>query len=327
MFFVWIGKTIKMKYVYFYRMDQGMKSHNLILVTGLLRSGTTWTGKTLAYARGIKYLNEPFNLDRHRKNCPVKYSFQYVDSQEPAAFQGEIREYIDRISGSPIFCIADQYRQSKKYKTYRNFFKVLSEPKNIYGRPLMKDPMAILSSEWIYTTFQAKVIVVLRNPFAFVASLKTAGWSIPFADILAQERLVNELPSEYLPLIRQYASHPPDLVDQGILIWNIGFSRIRYFSDRYRETWRFVRHEDLSKDPVNEFEKLFSYLNLEFSTKVKERIRKETDGSSVSRLSRDSVQNLDTWRSRLTVEEIERIKAGTLSLFSHFYDPKDFGMI
>lgn len=304
--------------------ESNLKNKKLILITGLLRSGTTWVGKIIASEKGIKYLNEPFNPDRGRKDFPLGAYFYYIDEHHSIVEQESVKGYINHMIHSPTFYFTDQIRLYKKYNilTLKNIGK-LFHLKHIHGRPLMKDPMAILSAEWIYKTFHADVVIVLRNPVAFVASLKTAGWSIPFSDLLAQELMLTEHFKEYVPLIRQYSIHQPDIIDQGILIWNIVYSRIRTYFENYKNTWYFVKHEDLSKNPLHEFSRLFRFLDIDCSEKLKSIIVKSTDGSSINRLSRESIQNLETWKTRLTPGEISRIKTGTHLLYSFFYDSQD----
>ncbi len=301
-----------------------MNKKNLILVTGLLRSGTTWTGKTIAAAKGIKYLNEPFNLDRQRKNCPFKYYYQFIDSNDKISDQTAIIDYINHISQSPTFYVSDQMRLMFRYKAFKNILPLLWGKKNFFGRPLMKDPIAILSAEWIYKTFGADVVIVLRHPAAFIGSLKTAGWAIPFPHLLEQKRMLNMYFNEFIPKLESYSKNHYDVIDQGILIWNIVYSRIKYYSDIYKNEWYFIKHEALSKNSIVEYTKLFNFLGIEFSDKIKSIIAKSSDGSSINHLSRNSVQNLETWKTRLTQEEISRIKSGTSNLYSYFYDEKDW---
>lgn len=297
---------------------------NMILVTGLLRSGTTWTGKTIALARGVKYLNEPFNPDRQRKNSPLTTYYQYLDAGCPAAEQEAIRQYLDHLCRNPFFYLFDQLRLIKRYKAYKNLRPLLLGKKNMWGRPLMKDPIAILSAEWIYQTFRADVVIVLRHPAAFIGSLKTAGWSIPFNGLLAQEERLKPHLDQFSQIIRQYAETPPDVIDQGILIWNIIYSRILRYREKYGSKWYFVKHEALSKNPLEEYSKLFRFLGLAFTPKVREKIIRSSDGSAIGRLSRNSVQNLDTWKTRLTPEEIRRIRQGTAPLYTHFYEEEEW---
>jgi hypothetical protein len=136
--------------------------------------------------------------------------------------------------------------------------------------------------------------------------------------------MLNEHFKPFIPLIEEYSGSQHDLIDQGILLWNMAYFRIREYQEKYGTCWYFVRHEDLSKDPIPEFSKLFQYLDIEFSDKLKSKIIRSTDGSTINRHSRNSIQNLETWKTRLTPEEISRIKVGTSKLYSFFYEEKDW---
>lgn len=108
-----------------------MKKHNLILITGLLRSGTTWTGKTIARAKGLKYIIEPFNPDRQRKNCPVRNFYQIIDRTDPPEIQDKTERYIKTMINSPPFYLFDQIRLGKRYGNKVNLKNPIIE-KNIF---------------------------------------------------------------------------------------------------------------------------------------------------------------------------------------------------
>jgi len=82
-----------------------MKKNNLILVTGLPRSGTSWVGNTIAQGSSIKYLNEPFNTERGRKNCPLIHHYQHVDDNDPQAFQDEVKSISAEFVRHPPFIL------------------------------------------------------------------------------------------------------------------------------------------------------------------------------------------------------------------------------
>lgn len=301
-----------------------MKKKNLVLVTGMLRSGTTWTAKALALAPGMKYIDEPFNPDRQRKNCPFDHYYTYLDDKTSPADQEPAIKFINHIRNSPTFYLADRIRRMNKSKILKNSRILCREKKNFFGRPLIKDPVALFNAEWMQDTFGADIIIVLRHPAAFIGSLKAAGWTIPFRDILSEKRMLTEHFQPFLPLIEQYADARHDLIDQGILFWNMAYFRIRQYREKHGSRWYFVRHEDLSKDPVAEFSRLFQFLEIDFSDKLKSKIIRTTDGSTINRHSRNSLQNLETWKTRLTGDEMERIKAGTSELYPAFYDERDW---
>jgi hypothetical protein len=89
----------------------------------------------------------------------------------------------------------------------------------------------------------------------------------------------------------------------------------------------FVRHEDLSRNPVPGFQSLFSRLNLEFSEKIKKTI--ETYSSSSNALVGDSIrrnsrENIWRWKKRLSEHEIKRVREGVEDISRVFYSDEDW---
>src|SRR5262249_6493939 len=96
--------------------------------------------------------------------------------------------------------------------------------------------------------------------------------------------------------------------------------------------WLFLRHEDLSLRPVEEFHALFARLGLPFTPAVRAAIQRtsseenpksEVDGEAF-RTSLDSRANVWNWRKRLLPEEIERIRRGTEDVAPFFYSDADW---
>ncbi len=59
--------------------------------------------------------------------------------------------------------------------------------------PLVKDPIALFSAEWLAATFDMRVLVMIRHPAAFAASIRRRGWRHRFADFLEQPLLMRDL--------------------------------------------------------------------------------------------------------------------------------------
>jgi len=57
-------------------------------------------------------------------------------------------------------------------------------------RPLLKDPIAFFSAEWLARTYGADVVVLIRHPAGFAGSLKRMGSSFDFNDFLGQPDLL-----------------------------------------------------------------------------------------------------------------------------------------
>ncbi|WP_162419550.1 sulfotransferase [Cyclobacterium roseum] len=299
-----------------------MNKHKHILVTGSHRSGSTWLGKVISRAEGIHYIHEPFNIDIKRINSPLRFWYEDVGSKTISE-QTEIENYINSFlslwhkqNGLRFF----SFFQSIKYAN-RFFwdFKGIFKP-----RLLIKDPLAVFSAGWFYQYFKWQTIVIIRHPAAFVASLKVAKWDFDFNNFLKQDRLIKGKLSKYSNLIEEYALGNPDIIDQGILLWNIIHDEIRNYQNEFAAIWYFVKHEDLSHDPSLEFQKIFGYLDLNFSKNVQLFIEKTSKSSSASNLKRDSQKNIKSWKKRLNTDEISRIKVGTQKLWVNFYNESDW---
>jgi hypothetical protein len=193
-------------------------------------------------------------------------------------------------------------------------------------RALLKDPIALFSAQWIAKTIDADVIVLIRHPAAFVSSLKRLRWSFPFRDLISQSRLLENRLAPYANEIREFAQGEHDIVDQGSLLWRIFAHTIRRYQ-RENENWLFLRHEDLSKAPIDEFRSVYEYLDLSFSESVREVVRSHSNSENVTeveadtthRLQRDSQTVANVWRTRLTDDEIRRIRTQVGEEITPFY--------
>ena len=93
---------------------------------------------------------------------------------------------------------------------------------------------------------------------------------------------------------------------------------------KYGNDWYFVKHEDLSTDPIVEFNKMFSKIGLTFDADVENYINETTKSKKQSNLKRNSIENIKTWKKRLSNDEIQRIKIGTDKVWKKFYTENDW---
>lgn len=191
-------------------------------------------------------------------------------------------------------------------------------------KTVFKDPIAILSVEWFFQRIGIDVVLLIRHPAAFIASLKVKKWEFDFSNFSDQSLLMNDLLGEYRQEIHFASENKIDIIEQGILLWNIIHSVIWHYSVTYKDKWYFVKHEDLSRDPHEEFRKMFQFLNINYSDKVDKYISSTTRSSRKGNLERDSKENIMSWKQRLSKEEIYRIKEGTLKVWPQFYSEAEW---
>ena len=293
-----------------------------ILVTGAHRSGSTWTGNIIAHSQQVRYVQEPFNLAIKKYNSPLKFWFEHVNMLQEKSHQNEIKKYLNSFL-VPFVVNGYQERITKNY--LKHFYTHLLESyRKSFKRTLIKDPIALLSAEWIYKTFQTDVVIIIRHPAAFVASLKVKKWEFDFNNFLNQPDLMNSYLKPYGDDIKIFAKEKQSILVQGILLWNIMYSVVLHYQKNYVDDWYFVKHEDLSLNPNKEFKSLFNFLNLPFDNEIKNYLLKTTTSENDSKLERDSKTNIYTWKDRLNEDEIIQIKNGTIDVWKHLYTEKDW---
>ncbi|MEO1068431.1 MAG: sulfotransferase domain-containing protein [Cyanobacteria bacterium J06638_6] len=179
--------------------------------------------------------------------------------------------------------------------------------------------------------FRADVIMLIRHPAAFVSSLKRKHWQFPFSNFLSQPQLMENLPPSLQQEIEAYAHSQVDIVDQAILLWKVCHSHIRQCQACYPE-WMFVRHEDLSSDPLAGFGQLYDRLNLDLTPAIAAVILehssssnpREAENNATHVLKRNSQENIKNWQNRLTPAEVDHIREQVEPIAKAFYSDADW---
>jgi len=309
-----------------------MNGKRPILVTGSHRSGTTWVGKMLALSPNIFYIHEPFNPLTRPGICAARFprAFTYITRENATLYEDSLRATLER-----------RYSFRNEWKTFRaprdigrmmrdSFLFSRSRSRN--DRPLMKDPLALFSAEWLAETFDMQVVVMIRHPAAFVASLKNKDWRFDFNNFLEQPLLMRDHLSPFEEAIRGQVAGGGSLIDQAILLWRIIHQTILGFRERHSD-WVFLRHEDLSREPAAGFEFLFSQLNLNFLDEVRATITRHTSDAnpavasgdtSVFEVRRDSRANIFGWKKRLSEEAVDRVRTRLADIWPRLYSEQDW---
>ena len=295
-----------------------------ILVTGSHRSGTTWVGKMIASSGAVGYIHEPFNPGLRISWCPGVFDrwFQYVGDDNERFYTSALERVVEH--RFPVRANLRRARDAREqFRTVRLCGNAIRH-RMTDARVLIKDPIAFFSAEWLAKKFDAMVIVMLRHPAAFAASIKAKKWNFDFANFLNQTPLMERHLSSFSAKIEQYATRAPDIVEQAILLWNCIHATIHTYQ-RKHENWFFLYHETLASDPENQFSKLLPSLGLDYTGRVEREIRTSTaEGNQIEpspgkELRRNSRGLIQSWKYRLTEEEILRIRKGTEQIAPLFY--------
>ena len=286
-----------------------------ILITGSHRSGSTWLASMLALSKNSLMAHEPFNIQSwaYALDGLAKYWFTYA----PAL---------------PQDAALEAYSKVIEQRTGKIFLKNQLQhwiPPLRHQRLIIKDPIAALSSDWIAKNFDLEVIVLVRHPAAFAASLKRLGWWHPLEHFLKQTALMQR---HLEPYRAEIASKPQDIVEQAAIIWKCLYGVLLTYLDSH-PNWLVSKHEVLSRNPIAELRAMYEALGLQWSTTVEENVLRYTRcGNSVDapkgtvhHLQRDSVANIARWKETLTADEIAQVYEITSPICSSYYQNEDWG--
>ena len=312
-----------------------MVSKRAILVTGSHRSGSTWVGRMIAEAPGIFYIHEPFSVSDPPGpgicNIEFKRWFTCITHDNDARFYEPLKNMLAlRYNLTGALTSVKSMDDLKRVKAeYRQF----AAHRRQGSTPLIKDPVAFFSSEWLAEKFDMAVVVVIRHPAAFVSSIKKLNWSHPFSHFLEQPLLLENMLQDFETEIREYAAREHGIIDQAILLWKLIYGTCILYQRRHKKMI-FVRHEDLSRNPLDGFKSLCRRLNLTFSKPIETAINQYSAptnpidpnahvGSEIT-LMRNSGLNIWNWKNRLTSSEISKVRNRVEDISSAFYSDDDW---
>jgi hypothetical protein len=298
-----------------------------ILVTGAHRTGTTWVGKTLALARGVGYIHEPFNHLTDPGISTVARLDGYTSVSTTAA--GETEKQLSRT-------LRFSYDMAAQLRTIRNPKDLIRSGRDAvrFGtnrmrsrRPLMKDPLALLSAEWLAETFDMDVIVLIRHPGAFAASLRRLGWTFDFGSLLSQPELMQGHLSGFADEIHQEVERPSSILQQAALLWAILYTVVARYRERHAD-WIFVRYEDLAMDPQGEYRNLFEHVGEDYSSRIQRVVTRRStalpgffpERDPVHSIRRESRAKIEAWKAELSPDEVREITRRVGGICERFYD-------
>jgi len=299
-----------------------------ILVTGGNRTGTSWTGKMLCLASEVFLVWEPFNcqspLPLHKH--PLATHYRQVLPGESRAVRRFVNrkalfEIVHATPGGPG--IGAKAAKLGKILTKAAGYALGSKA------PLYKDPTAIMSAEWFQENYNARVVMVVRHPGAYVNSIRRLNWPMCVEEFASQPQLMETLPVSLQEEIhsRIAARNKPReyVLEDASLCWKVFYQVIHQYSKKHPD-WIMVRHEDLSLDYINGFKALYESLELTWTPEVEERIEyfcnpvnKVTQGDVCHQFKQNSAALTRVWKNALSQEEQDTVRRITEPVSSLFY--------
>jgi len=312
--------------------DEQAGTRGLRLVTGMPRSGTTWLASMLDAGGETVYINEPTNPARPPGQSPgvlratIRGRYQYVctdNEDEFAAAYADIARLryhlVDelRANRGPLdLALAGRYIANYAKGRLKNRLALIA------------DPFAVFNASWFSSSLGVPVVVAVRHPAATVSSRKRLGRRLIPQDFLSQPLLMRDYLEPYRAELENLSG---DIIVQGALLWKMVYGSM-YTQASADPGIKVVRHEDLSREPIREFEHLFVHFGLQYNTRARRAIERSTSAKNPAELSLkdayktrvNSKQNITAWHRRLTEQEVRVIRNITAPISDLFYTEPDW---
>ena len=302
-----------------------------ILVTGAHRSGTTWVGKMLAADPGVAYISEPLNI-WHRPGvmrAPTRFWYTYICEENQSEYQSAFQEML-RFE-------YHTWREVKSLRSVRDIFRMGRDWRTFWSGKwnsqvaLVKDPFAIFSAEWFANCLDCQVVIVVRHPAAVASSLSRLGWSFDFSDLLNQPQLMRDWLEPFKEDMEAMPGSAQDVIAESSLLWRMIYRVVADLQER-QPNFIVIRHEDISADPLNQFEQLYKRLGLKYSIQAAKTIKSATRDTNPKEISTrkvhsvrvDSLGNIKQWQQRLSTDDIEHVHQLTRDVAALFYSDEDW---
>ena len=302
-----------------------------ILVTGAHRSSTTWVGRMLTANKNYAYVSEPLNV-LHRRGVmrkPVQHWYTYIcDDNEDwllSSFYETMQlHYHTWLELGDLRSAKDAGRLIRDWSSF-------TISRNRGRQVLLKDPFALFSADWFSRRLDCEVVIAVRHPAAFVSSLKRLNWPFQFNDLLAQPLLMRDWLEPFRGEMIDAEENLEDIIGQACLLWRMIYHVVWQFQQD-NPHFHIVRHEDLSLNPLHEFQALYRAMGVPFTRGVAETIHRSTNPGnptelpleSIHSVNLDSRTNIKNWQNRLKSAEIDRVRELTEDISQHYYKDHDW---
>ena len=281
--------------------EPGAVGHRPVLVTGLVRSGTTLLGRALATARNTIYIHEPFNPDSPWNSAfPLPIQNFYIDDHNVSIYVHRFKCLMDL---TPIIRgIWQDERRADRYDYINQRVTAWRSPEKLI--PIVKDPIALYSAECLVNRFNMLPLISLRDPCDVLSSLirlqwhknLSMGWLENQSELnVKMNRISKALDIPLAPRVfddRDPLSVPIKNLRAGYLIC-LHYATLGY---------RMVSYEAFTRDP-GALSRLVSYAGLEPSKAT------ESAAHSTTTDSFDPAKPHQNTASPVNVDQIRRMRA------------------
>lgn len=257
----------------------------VIFVTGVQRSGTTWIAGALAAGTRGRLVHEPFNWRLHGDETRSRYYMRYLPAgAADPRFTAILRAAIDGERRAVL---------------------------PLRRRPVvLKDVHACLAVEAVERELDPVTVIVARHPCAVADSWARLDYSADrvIEALLAQE----ELRRAHLGAFEAHMRSADDYFFRLGAFWGAAYHTLQRLSARHPR-WQLITHEAVCRDPVEELEALLRRAGLRMTLRGRRFLAahdQEEDGGRPYSTRRVTAREPDKWRDLLAPDAAARVLEG-----------------
>jgi hypothetical protein len=310
---------------------------NWVFVTGMIRSGTTFLATILTHPWSVDYIHEPFNggyILPERIDLRPRYVRPGNTSETTRRYRSQLLHLFDysigmhtaKYDGDPL-----HRRAMKKLVGSRGpFYLRMAKVNPLHRHTVIKDPMAGLTTEFLYREFGVKPVIIIRHPVSLAASLQRLGWFPQVYDFILQPNIVDDyLATDRDLLERSY----PNRMMEAMAHWRLLHKVLLDQAERYGD-WLVVTHEALSAEPQRTFRRIYQHTGLPWTDNVARKIDVLTKGNDkvaaapgrVQDFKRESASIFAHRRDSIDVNVRRDIYELTAAIADRLYDRSTFSL-
>lgn len=265
-----------------------------VLILSLPRSGSSWVGEILGSAANALYLREP--MTQSNLALGAERPLFYIDHDTPSPIYQRFADMA--FSGLPNFQHGVVYNP-KEWSLLRRRKK----------RLVIKEVNPIIC-EWLLKRYKPKVIFLVRHPVAVALSYLKRGWvNIEIKKILLDNQ---HMIDGHLRFWKEYLKSIPS--DFWVLHGSMQGAILRIVRGNLTTyvDHRIILYEDLCANPIKGFLDLFDFTGLCWDEKIRTLIIEKSingNGDNPYSTARDSKKMINSWKDKISKEELNRLKA------------------
>jgi sulfotransferase family protein len=310
-----------------------MKFDQWIYVTGAPRSGTSFVGRILSWPLSVDLIFEPAEpvVGMPGFDRPYVYLRPQGNGEQP------YEQLLERIftydfTYRKLAPAADDgwlTRLRKRTIGSRGVPYLWLAKLNPFHRcAVIKDPDGCLLTEYLHARYHTKPVICIRHPTAFVASYvqMRMPWDLPA--LAGQRTLIEDYFGGDASL---FEVDPEDRVAGAATLW-FALNYVLLEQCARHPDWIVVVHEELCEDPLATFRSLYQRLELPWSRRVENVIRRRTsrnnrtDARSRQDHYRDSAALFEWRRNMLSRDDRRRVFEITRDAALRIYSEESFDL-